>query len=91
MGFVLAIVSLALLLVQVLLIARAVLDWSAVLAGPSTSGSIRARLSTGVRAVTEPILAPVRRLLPPIRMGSVSIDLAFIVLFVAITLIRGVL
>jgi YggT family protein len=38
MGFVLAIVSLALLLVQVLLIARAVLDWSAVLAGPSTSG-----------------------------------------------------
>lgn len=88
MGPVLGIVSLALLLVQLLLVARAVLDWSDTLAGPSAPGSIRSRLSAGTRAVTEPILAPVRRFLPPVRFGTVSIDLAFIVVFIAIVVIR---
>jgi YggT family protein len=42
-----------------------------------------------VIAVTEPILAPVRRILPPLRLGGVSFDLAFIVVFLALVLIRG--
>ncbi|MEU7904476.1 YggT family protein [Actinoplanes sp. NPDC049118] len=88
MGLVLAIVSLVLLLVQVLLIARAVLDWSVALAGPAAYGSVRSRLTAGVHAVTEPLLAPVRRVLPPLRMGGVAIDLAFIVVFLAIVIIR---
>ena len=91
MGLVLGIVSLVLLLMQVLLIARAVLDWSVVLAGPSTQGSIRSHLSAGVFAVTEPVLAPVRRALPPLRMGGMAIDLAFIVVFVAIVVLRAVI
>jgi YggT family protein len=34
--------------------------------------------------VTEPVLGPVRRLVPPLRLGGVAIDLsAFVVLFVA--------
>jgi YggT family protein len=88
MGPVLALVSFVLLLVQMLLIARAILDWSATLAGPGMPGSFRSRLSVGVRAVTEPILAPVRRVLPPLRVGGFGIDLAFIVVFLAIILIR---
>ncbi|MEV4516027.1 YggT family protein [Dactylosporangium sp. NPDC049525] len=91
MGLVLGIVSLVLLLMQVLLIARAVLDWSVVLAGPTAHGSVRSRLLTGVRAVTEPILAPVRRALPPLRLGGMAIDLAFIVVFVAIVILRAVI
>ncbi len=85
---VLGLVSLVLLLVQVLLIARAALDWSVALAGPSTAGSVRGRLTAGVHALTEPILAPVRRVLPPLRLGGVAVDLAFIVVFLAIVLIR---
>jgi YggT family protein len=88
MGAVLGIVSLALLLLQFLLVARAVLDWSFALAGPPAYGSIRSRLFTGVRAVTEPVLAPVRRFVPPVRAGTVSIDLAFIIVFIAIVVIR---
>jgi YggT family protein len=91
MGAVLGLVDLALLLVQLLLVVRAVLDWSVALAGPSVPGSVRSRLTTGVHAVTEPILAPVRRLIPPLRLGAVGIDLAFIVLFVGILLIRALL
>lgn len=88
MGAVLDIVSLVLLLVQLLLVVRAVLDWSGVLAGPASPRSLRSRLTVGVQAVTEPILAPVRRVLPPVRLGGVSLDLAFIVVFLAIVVIR---
>ncbi|MFI5936327.1 YggT family protein [Actinoplanes sp. NPDC051494] len=89
MGPLLALVSFVLLLVQLLLVARAILDWSVVLAGPSMPGSVRSRLTQGVFAVTEPILAPVRRMLPPLRAGGMSIDLAFIVVFLAIVIIRS--
>jgi YggT family protein len=91
MGPVLAVVSLALLVFQLILIARAVLDWSATLAGPSAAGSFRSRLSAVVYAVTEPVLAPVRRVIPPLRLGTVAIDLAFIVVFVAIIVIRSLI
>ncbi|GAA0502205.1 hemolysin activation protein [Paractinoplanes deccanensis] len=91
MGAVLAIVSLVLLLMQLLLVARAVLDWSVVLAGPSAPGGLRSRLTSGVFALTEPILAPVRRVIPPIRAGGMSIDLAFIIVFFAIVLLRSFL
>ena len=87
----LALVSLVLLLVQLLLVARAVLDWSVALAGPSVAGSLRYRLTAGVTAVTEPILAPVRRVIPPLRLGGFSLDLAFIVVFFAIVLIRSLI
>ena len=91
MGPLLALVSFVLLLMQVLLIARAVLDWSVVLAGPSAPGSVRSRVSAVVFAVTEPILAPVRRLVPPLRLGATSIDLAFIIVFLAIVIIRSLI
>jgi YggT family protein len=84
----LALISLALFVLQVLLIARAVLDWSVVLAGPSVAGSVRHRLTRGVTAITEPILAPVRRVIPPLRVGGASFDLAFIVVFLAIVVLR---
>jgi YggT family protein len=84
----LALVSFVLLLFQLLLVARAILDWSVALAGPSMPGSFRSRLTRGVYAVTEPVLAPVRRVLPPLRLGGVGIDLSFIVVFFAIMLIR---
>ena len=87
----LALVSLVLLLVELLLVARAVLDWSVALAGPSMAGSLRYRLTAGITAVTEPILAPVRRVIPPLRVGGFSIDLAFIIVFFAIVLLRSLI
>jgi YggT family protein len=91
MSLVLALVSLALLLLQILLIARAILDWSVALAGPSAAGSVRFRLTAGVYSLTEPILAPVRRVLPPLRLGGVGIDLSFILVFLAIIVIRSLI
>ncbi|MFC7528247.1 YggT family protein [Actinoplanes sp. GCM10030250] len=87
----LGLVDLLLLLVQIVLIARAVLDWSVALAGPAMPGSFRSRAMDGVHRITEPMLAPVRRILPPLRVGGVSIDLAFIVLFVVIGVLRTII
>ncbi|WP_232234484.1 YggT family protein [Actinoplanes sp. N902-109] len=77
-----------LLLFQLLLVLRAILDWSVALAGTSMPGSFRSRLTRGVWAVTEPVLAPVRRVIPPLRAGGVGIDLSFIVVFLAVVVIR---
>ncbi|MEV7626319.1 YggT family protein [Actinoplanes sp. NPDC089786] len=89
MGPVLALVSFVLLLFQLLLVARAVLDWSVALAGPSVPGTFRSRATRGVHAATEPVLGPVRRVLPPLRLGGVGIDLSFIVVFLAVVIIRS--
>jgi YggT family protein len=91
MGLVLALVDFVLLLLQLLLVARAVLDWSVVLAGPSMRGSFRYRATTVITRLTEPILAPVRRLVPPLRLGGASIDLAFIIVFIAIVVLRALI
>ncbi|GAA0560733.1 YggT family protein [Paractinoplanes ferrugineus] len=85
----LALVSFLLLLFQLLLVVRAILDWSVALAGPMTVGSVRYQLTRGVTAVTEPVLAPVRRLIPPLRVGGVGIDLAFIIVFFAVVILRS--
>jgi YggT family protein len=70
-----------------LLIARLVLDWAGVLAGsPRWAG--RGRMLT--HAWTEPVIAPVRRVLRPIRTGGLSIDLAFTAVFVVALILRSI-
>jgi YggT family protein len=78
-----------LLLFQIVLVARAVVDWVAALSsGPEPQWRRTAQRVT--HAVTEPVLAPVRRVLPPVRFGSVGIDLAFIVVFFAAVVLRQI-
>lgn len=71
----------------VLLLARLVLDWAGVLTSSPVWVS-RARALT--HAGTEPVIAPVRRVLRPVRVGDMSIDLAFTVVFVAALLLRSI-
>lgn len=82
-----ALLGYALSLFVLVLIARMVLDWTGVVAsGPSWA--IRSR--TLARAATEPVIAPVRRVLRPVRAGGVSIDLAFTAVFVAALILRTI-
>jgi YggT family protein len=91
MTLLLVLAALVLLLFQLALLARAGLDWSAVLAGPAAPGTRRARLSVTARRITEPVLAPVRRVVPPLRLGSVALDTSFVVVFLAVLVLRQVL
>jgi YggT family protein len=39
--------------------------------------------------ITEPVLRPVRRLLPPIRMGGMAMDLSPIIVFIVLGILRA--
>lgn len=79
-----------LLLFELVLIARVVVDWIGVLSpvGGRSRGLSQARRITHV--VTEPVIGPVRRVLKPVRFGSISVDLAFTAVFVAVIILRSV-
>ena len=83
-----ALLGLALLIFELVLVARIVLDWVGVLAPGGGDGLVRARGWT--HAVTEPVIAPVRRFVRPVRLGPVAIDLAFTLVFVAVLVLRAV-
>lgn len=42
----------------------------------------------GVRAVTEPVLAPVRRLIPPVRLGGAALDVSILIVFFVLIILR---
>ena len=70
-----------------LLIVRMVLDWTGVLAnGPQWARRAR----TVTHAWTEPVIAPVRRRMRPVRAGGLAIDLAFTVVFIAALILRSI-
>lgn len=43
----------------------------------------------GVRALTEPLLAPLRRVIPPVRLGGAALDLSILIVFFILILLRG--
>ncbi|WP_028927027.1 YggT family protein [Pseudonocardia acaciae] len=82
-----SLIGIVLTVFVVLMIVRMVLDWTGLLSGGS-GWMLRARALT--HAGTEPVIAPVRRVLRPVRAGGVSIDLAFTVVFVAALILRSI-
>lgn len=82
-----ALLGLVLLVLEIVLVARVVLDWVGVLAPGGGPGLVRARRFT--HDLTEPLIAPVRRVLKPVRIGPVAIDLAFTAVFVAVVVLRA--
>lgn len=41
-----------------------------------------------LHTLTEPVLRPLRNLIPPVRMGMAALDLSPIIVFIALSLIR---
>lgn len=87
MSLVGALLGYALTLFVLLMIARLVLDWAGLLA--TSPGWVR-RMRSLSHAGTEPVIAPVRRVLRPVRAGGVSIDLAFTAVFVVALVLRSI-
>ena len=83
-----ALLGYALTIFIVLLIARMVLDWVGIAGGGRAGWVSRARALA--RAGTEPVIAPVRRVLPPLRAGGLGIDLAFTAVFIAALILRTI-
>jgi YggT family protein len=43
-------------------------------------------LQLGVRRLVDPVLAPLRKVIPPLRIGGIALDLSILVLFFGLTL-----
>lgn len=85
-----AVVALVLLLFYLLVLARVVLDTTRSFARrwrPVGSAAVGLEL---IYASTDPPVKTLRRLIPPLRLGSISIDLSVWVLLVGLWVLRSV-
>jgi len=87
MGALGTLLGFALSLYLLVLIARMVLDWVGMLAD-SPPWARRAR--SLAYSATEPVIAPVRRVVRPVRIGGISLDLAFTLVFIGVIVLRGI-
>jgi YggT family protein len=73
------------------LIIRLVIDWIQVFARDWRPRGAALVVAEGVYSTTDPPLKALRRVLPPLRIGPVMLDLAFILLFLLCTILLGIL
>jgi YggT family protein len=67
-----------------ILIGRVVLSWF-----PISPGSGMASVFSIVYAITEPVLGPIRKVLPPIGMGGMGLDLSPIIVFMLVIILQN--
>ena len=75
----------------IILIGRLVLDWIQVFARDWLPRGAILVVAEGVYSATDPPLRALRRVLPPLRLGQVQIDLAFIVIFLMVSVLLSIL
>ena len=90
MGIVFGLVYIALLLFLVTLIIRLVFDWVQMFAREWRPRGVALVAAHAVYSVTDPPLRVLRRLIPPLRLGGISLDLGFLLLFIAVTVAMGI-
>lgn len=87
----LSVLCVVLTVYTIILFIRVIISW-AYLFGfrPPYSGPVRTILDL-LEDVTEPVLRPLRALIPPIRAGGVGLDLSIIIAFVILAVLRTAL
>jgi YggT family protein len=56
---------------------------------PASSAHAVGRLQTFLDRIVYPAILPIRRVIPPVRIGGGALDLSPIILLVAIRIVRG--
>jgi YggT family protein len=69
-----------------ILIARALMSWF-----PMTPGTPGETIVRVLDRLTEPVLRPIRRILPPVRAGGMAIDLSIIIAIIGIQVLGQIL
>jgi YggT family protein len=78
----------AITILTILLLVKVLVSWAFVFGfRPPITGPVRWFLDL-LDDVTEPLLRPLRRLMPPVRAGGVGLDLSVIVAFVILAVLR---
>ncbi|MBO1268499.1 YggT family protein [Arthrobacter cavernae] len=90
MGIVFGLIHIALLLFFITLIIRLVFEWVQMFARqwrPRGAALVTAHV---VYSVTDPPLKRLRRMVPPLQLGGVSLDLGFLILFIVVYILMSV-
>ena len=75
----------------IVLIARIIIDYVFMFARQWRPSGVALVLVEGIYTVTDPPLRLLRRFIPPLRIGGVALDIAFLVLFILIQVLIAVL
>ncbi|WP_298252896.1 YggT family protein [uncultured Arthrobacter sp.] len=90
MSLVFALIYLVLMLFQLALILRIVYDAVQGFARSWRPQKLALVVASAVYSVTDPPIKALRRLIPPLRLGGVQLDLAFLVLFILVLILMSV-
>ena len=74
----------------VVLIGCAILSWINMFVRPWYPPRIIKALALGIFSLTDPPLKFLRRYIPPLKIGTVSLDLSFMVLFIVVLILLQV-
>jgi YggT family protein len=74
---------------MLVIFARIIMSW-VTQASPPTPGTAYAQIVEALDRVTEPVLGPVRNMLPPVRMGGMGLDLSPIVVILGLIILSRV-
>ena len=86
-----SVLSTVLLIFLIFLIFRLIMEYVFLLARSyRPTGPVAAGLELAY-SVTDPPLRALRKVIPPLRLGGISLDLSFLVLFILVYVLRGVL
>lgn len=78
----------AITILTILLLVKVLVSWALVFGfRPPVTGPVRWLLDL-LDDVTEPLLRPLRRLIPPVRAGGMGLDLSVLVAFVILAVLR---
>jgi len=90
MELILSVVYLALHLVYVALLARLVLDWIQMFARSWRPRGAALVAASAVYTITDPPMKLLRRLVPPLRVGGIALDLGFLILIFALSIVQSI-
>ncbi|QCP07878.1 YggT family protein [Micrococcus luteus] len=88
MQLILALVYIVLTVVLAALTVRIVLDVTQSFARHWRPTGAALVAASAVYAVTDPLMRPVRRAVPPVNLGGIGLDVAFLVVFLGVVLLR---
>jgi YggT family protein len=84
-------IRLVVFLFFIVLLGRLVLDWVQAFARSWRPRGLLLVVAEAVYTITDPPLKALRKVIPPLQLGSLRLDLAFLVLFFGVSILNGIL
>lgn len=79
-------VCIAINLYLIIILVRIVMSWI-----PISYGSPLEGFASFLYAITEPVLGPLRRAIPPVRIGAMALDLSPIIVIIGLRILSRIL